>query len=67
MTIDGCYVPGQSAVARWLLSRDRGRYVRSQNEYLQLMRQIFPDVKSSVRTDLLRVPYTHLVAECARS
>jgi SAM-dependent methyltransferase len=67
VTLDGCHVPGQHRVSRWLLSHDRGRHVRARDEYARLMRQVFADVRDVVRDDLLRVPYTHLVAECRRS
>lgn len=67
ITLDGCYVAGQSAVSRTLLSWDRGRHVRARGEYLRLMGSVFPDVTAVVREDLLRVPYTHLVAECRRA
>ena len=65
--IDGCYVDGQSTASRWLLSRDRGDHVRSKDEYLRLMQRVFGDVRVEVRHDLLRVPYTHLIAECVRT
>jgi len=34
ITFDGCYVPGQSPAARWILSRDRGQFVRKQRSLL---------------------------------
>ena len=64
VTVDGCYVPGQSRVARCLLSLDRGRFVRTQEEYERLARQSFASVAAEVRHDLLRFPYTLLVMEC---
>jgi cyclopropane fatty-acyl-phospholipid synthase-like methyltransferase len=67
ITLDGCYAKGQSTVSRWLLARDRGRYVRSREEYLRLMGAVFSEVNAVLRDDLLRIPYTHLIAECARA
>jgi SAM-dependent methyltransferase len=67
VTLDGCFVPGQSRIARYLLSRDRGAFVRTEAGYLRLATTVFRDVKSSVRHDLMRVPYTHIIMECARS
>jgi SAM-dependent methyltransferase len=64
VTIDGCYVPGQSAIARFLLSRDRGRFVRAPADYERLARAAFARVDVTVRHDLIRVPYTHLIMEC---
>jgi len=33
VTIDGCYAGGQSRIAAFLLSKDRGRHVRSPEDY----------------------------------
>ena len=64
VTSDGCYVPDQSPVARWLLSKDRGRFVRPPDEYQQLALAHFSSVTSCIRHDLLRIPYTHLIMIC---
>jgi cyclopropane fatty-acyl-phospholipid synthase-like methyltransferase len=66
ITMDGVYYPGQSAAKRYMLSRDRGRFIRTQDEYLKLAHSWFPDVKAHVREDVLRIPYTTLVLECTR-
>jgi len=67
VTTDPCYVPGQSRLARYMVSKDRGRNVRDERGYLTLARQVFRDVTAHVRHDLLRIPYTHLVLECSKS
>lgn len=64
VTIDGCYVNGQSPIARFLLNQDRGRHVRSEAEYRALAQSQFSMVTTHVRDDLLRMPYTHLIMEC---
>lgn len=64
VTLDGCFVTGQSAVARYLLKQDRGEHVRDEAAYVALARQVFPVVKPVIATDLLRTPYTHLIMEC---
>jgi len=66
VTLDGCLADGQPAIARYMLGRDRGRYVRDQSGYEHLAGQVFRDVRSSVRSDLLRFAYTHIVLECTR-
>ncbi|HKW28729.1 MAG TPA: class I SAM-dependent methyltransferase [Verrucomicrobiae bacterium] len=65
ITFDGCYVPRQSRVARWLLARDRGKFVRSEEDYLRLASAHFAKVEPYLRHDLLRVPYTHLILRCS--
>lgn len=66
ITKDGCYVEGQSIVARYLLSKDRGRYVRTEAQYRALVAQVFSRMTGELRHDLLRIPYTHLVLECTK-
>ncbi|CCH06365.1 Uncharacterised protein [Achromobacter xylosoxidans] len=66
VTIDGCYVPGQARLARYLLSKDRGEFVRSQPQYEALARSAFSNIAVHVRHDFLRVPYTHIIMECTR-
>jgi len=66
ITNDGCYAPGQSFAERYLLSRDRGRFVRTQEQYLELAGGSFSQVTAHLREDLLRIPYTHLIMACVR-
>ncbi len=66
VTLDGVYVPGQSRVARLLLSRDRGKFVRHEQGYRELAEGVFDDVGSAVRHDLLNIPYTLLVLDCTK-
>lgn len=67
VTIDPCYAPDQSRIARMLIDLDRGEHVRSAEAWPALVEPIFPGAEMHVRHDLLRVPYTHLVMECAAS
>jgi 2-polyprenyl-3-methyl-5-hydroxy-6-metoxy-1,4-benzoquinol methylase len=64
VTIDGCYVQGQSRLTQALLSRDRGNFVRWRHEYEHLARKVFPNLSSEIRWDLTRIPWTHLVLQC---
>lgn len=64
VTFDGCFTDGQSLAARLFLSLDRGRHVRARDAYERLARSEFDHVKSFVRHDFIRLPYTHLIMEC---
>jgi len=66
ITNDGCYTKNQSRVERYLLARDRGRFVRTERAYLELAHSWFQEVIPHLRTDVLRIPYTHLIMECVR-
>ncbi len=66
VTLDGCFKTGQSVMARQMLRNDRGKFVREEPAYLALARKVFSEVTPTVTTDLLRIPYTHLIMECRR-
>jgi SAM-dependent methyltransferase len=66
VTQDGVWTGDQSPAARWFLARDRGEHIRNEREYIGIASQVFSDIKSSIRHDLLRIPYTHLILECIR-
>ncbi len=64
ITMDPCYVHGQSSIARFVIDRDRGRNVRDEMGYERLARSSFSDVRVEVRHDMLRIPYTHAILVC---
>lgn len=60
-TVDGVYLEGQSAMKSFILSRDRGQYVRFDHEYAKLAREIFPNVETFVERNALRIPTDYFV------
>lgn len=67
VTLDGCYVKNQSKLARYLLSKDRGQFVRQADAYVTLARNVFSNIKVTIRHDLiLPIPYTHIIMECTK-
>lgn len=64
ITVDPCLVAGQSKIARFIINRDRGKFVRNLEGYLDLVRPVFAQVDHVIRHDLIRIPYTHLILEC---
>lgn len=66
VTIDGVWTDDQSGIVKYLLSRDRGRFVRSEAGYRELAGKVFPNVEWSVHHDLLRIPYSLLILKCFR-
>lgn len=63
VSIDPTFTDGQHPVGRFLASRDRGQHVRSPHATSQLVESVFRNVSVTVRHDLLRVPYSHVIAE----
>lgn len=65
ITCDIVFVEGQSRIARYLISKDRGRHVRTPTRYECLARDVFARVETSTRHDLLRIPYSHFFMNCS--
>ena len=63
VTLDGCYVKGQSRIAKKLLDYDRGKYVREQRAYIGLASNVFDSVVTHIRHDLMRIPYTLIIMQ----
>lgn len=65
VTVDPCYREGQSSVARFIISRDRGTHVRREEGYREIALKRFDRVDSLITDTLLRIPYTHCILTCA--
>jgi SAM-dependent methyltransferase len=66
VTVDPVLVPRQPWLARRLILWDRGNHPRGEDEYSQLAGAAFRRVRTEVRHDLLRIPYTHCIVEATR-
>jgi SAM-dependent methyltransferase len=64
ITVDPTVTAGQSRAARAIIRHDRGRHVRTPADYSALAAVSFVNVVTTVRTDLIWLPYTHCVLEC---
>ena len=66
VTLDGCYTKKQSLIKKFILSQDRGKYVRIKDEYKQLAQTYFQSINIFLIEDLLNIPYTHIIMECTK-
>ena len=60
VSVDPCFDLDQSPVQRWMVSRDRGRAVRTPEGY----RKLFPTsfvIKHQVRHNWLNIPWSHCI------
>ena len=53
---------GQGRLSRFFVSRDRGKHVRQETAYKALFTGSNLDVSFTIRTDLNRLPYSHILA-----
>jgi len=66
ITYDNVYVENQHPFAKWFISRDRGRAVRTVEGYQGLASRHFVDIESDVLHDVLRIPYTGFIMRCIK-
>jgi hypothetical protein len=61
ITFDVAFEDRQNLVAKLLAKNDRGKFVRTKEQYLEFIKSAFNVERADLRHDLLRVPYTHLL------
>jgi ubiquinone/menaquinone biosynthesis C-methylase UbiE len=62
--LEATYLARQTRLSRWILNRDRGKHIRSEQEWKDLIGQAFESYSTHILTGLIRIPYTHIVIEC---
>ncbi len=62
VTVDPARTSPQNPIARFMINQDRGRHIRQPEDYEALVGRRF-ETSVTVRTDLLRIPYTHAICE----
>ena len=63
---DACWIPNQGAVSKWIMSHDRGRNIRTEQQCRQLAAKVFSNVHTWIDTKPLRIPYVTIVLECEK-
>jgi SAM-dependent methyltransferase len=66
VTLDGVFHHGQGTWSRFMVARDRGRFVRQEQAYLDLAHRVFPKVNHEICEGRIRIPYSHIIMECIR-
>jgi hypothetical protein len=63
-TYDPCFTPDQSAFSRYLMSKDRGRFIRTKDQYELIASTHCARIKTSVQPDLVRLPLPTIMMKC---
>jgi ubiquinone/menaquinone biosynthesis C-methylase UbiE len=66
ISVDPTLTDDQHPVARLLVRSDRGQHVRTPTQMTRLVERRFTESSISIRNDLLRPPYTHVVVSAVR-
>jgi len=63
-TFDPVYHKGQSRISKWVVSQDRGKWVRTADGYLNPIQKVYRhEPKNKIYTNLLKIPYDHIAIE----
>jgi SAM-dependent methyltransferase len=66
VTLDPCFTPTQSRVARWVAQADRGEFVRDERSYRRLGGDHFADLEAKIVNNVCRIPSTELIMRLGR-
>ena len=64
VAIEPVFSPDQRLSARLIIASDRGRFVRDQDGYTNLLKSGFTNVSSQIVHGRLRIPYSHIILTC---
>lgn len=58
----------QSKVSRWVVKRDRGAWVRTEQDYVSKIQEVFSEkIETRIYSKLLRIPYDHIVIDVLKN
>ena len=66
ITLDGVFTTNQNLLERFFVARDRGRFVRHEEEHTTLARACFRNAQSTILSGQICLPYTHLILVCVK-
>lgn len=66
-TYDNCYYDGQSAISKYISSKDRGQHVRYPKQYYELGLSAFDQVEMIIKHNMSRIPQTVCILKCIKA
>jgi cyclopropane fatty-acyl-phospholipid synthase-like methyltransferase len=66
ITCDCVFIPNQSKIAKYIISKDRGQNVRTCKGYIDLVKKELFFLETFMPTNMLRIPYNHCVMEAIK-
>ena len=66
VSLEACWVSNQGLLSRYIMSKDRGQNIRTEQMYRQLAGDVFKNVNALIDTKPLRIPYVIIFLECQK-
>jgi len=64
--LEPCLLLWQSRLSVFMMAQDRGKNVRTEQQWKDLVKCVFPNATTNVVTNANRLGYTHIIAECRK-
>ena len=61
VTIDGCRESNITLFEKYLFDNDRGKFIRTKEEYIEIFLSIFKDYQYTISRDLYHIPYNSII------
>jgi len=65
ITVDACFHPEQSAIQRFVMSKDRGTHVRPYHRYVEMVDAVFVGSKAALQQGYFPIPHSVCIIEAA--
>jgi len=56
----------QGVIERWFMRNDRGKYIRDESGYINLMRTHFKEIKTEIKHHTMNIPFTIIILEASK-
>jgi SAM-dependent methyltransferase len=66
VALEAAWLPRQSGLSRWVVGQDRGKNVRTDDEYHALVAKFFQKIRVVPELHPLRIPYAGVTMECSK-
>jgi ubiquinone/menaquinone biosynthesis C-methylase UbiE len=63
---EACWIANQGSVSKYIMGSDRGRNIRTEQQYRDLAAKVFRKIEARVDTKPMRIPYVTIVLECEK-
>jgi SAM-dependent methyltransferase len=63
---EACWTPNQGTISKYIMSADRGRNIRTEEQYCELAAKAFKNVDAWIDMKPMRIPYVTVVLECEK-
>lgn len=64
--LEPSFLAHQGRFSKWIMKKDRGCHVRTEEEWKALAGRVFDSFSSEIAVGLIRIPYTHIVMVCTK-